>query len=250
MTTLNKENAYKLFHKTTGIYITSPYGYRNVIKDKKGNIISKSGLHEGVDYGTNGLEIPVYPVLNGKVLSCGTDITGAKFVYVLFTSIKMVGLYYHLSSINVKKGEIVNTNTILGKTGKSGKATGIHLHFDFFPYKDYKLPIMKRGNIDYNSYKFPVNKPTNNESKPISENKPKNEIKVGDSVIVCGFGYATSFGTGAKTRTYINQVMKVISIATSRKYPYALNQFNKGTIHNPHDVTGWFSKDSVKQIDK
>lgn len=243
MTTLNKENAYKLFHKTCGIYITSPYGYRiNPITGKK-------ELHEGVDYGTNGLCIPIYPILDGKVLSCGTDITGAKFVYVLFTSIKMVGLYYHLSSINVKKGEIVNTNTILGKTGKSGKATGIHLHFDFFPYKDYKLPIMKRGNIDYNCYKFPVSKPTN-ESKPISENKPKNEIKVGDSVIVCGFGYATSFGTGAKTRTYINQKMKVISIATSRKYPYALNQFNKGTIHNPHDVTGWFSKESVKQIDK
>lgn len=243
MTTLNKENAYKLFHKTTGIYITSPFGYRiNPITGKK-------ELHEGVDYGTNGLCIPIYPILDGKVLSCGTDITGAKFVYVLFTSIKMVGLYYHLSSINVKKGEVVNTNTILGKTGKSGKATGIHLHFDFFPYKDYKLPIMKRDNIDYNSYKFPVNKPTN-ESKPISENKPKKEIKVGDSVVVCGFGYATSFGTGAKTRTYINQKMKVISIATSRKYPYALNQFNKGTIHNPSDVTGWFSKDSVKQIDK
>lgn len=243
MATLNKENAYKLFHKTSGIYITSPYGYRiNPITGKK-------ELHEGVDYGTNGLCIPIYPILDGKVLSCGTDITGAKFVYVLFTSIKMVGLYYHLSSINVKKGEIVNTNTILGKTGKTGKATGIHLHFDFFPYKDYKLPIMKRGNIDYNSYKFPVNKPTN-ESKPISENKPKNEIKVGDSVIVNGFGYATSFGTGAKTRTYINQKMKVISIATSRKYPFALNQFNKGTIHNPHDVTGWFSKESVKQIDK
>ena len=243
MTTLNKENAYKLFHKTSGIYITSPYGYRiNPITGKK-------ELHEGVDYGTNGLCIPIYPILDGKVLSCGTDITGAKFVYVLFTSIKMVGLYYHLSSINVKKGEIVNTNTILGKTGKSGKATGIHLHFDFFPYKDYKLPIMKRGNIDYNSYKFPVSKPTN-ESKPINENKPKNEIKVGDSVIVSGFGYATSFGSGAKTRTYINQKMKVISIATSRKYPYALNQFNKGTIHKPSDVTGWFSKDSVKQIDK
>ena len=42
MTTLNKENAYKLFHKSTGIYITSPFGYRiNPITGKK-------ELHEGV----------------------------------------------------------------------------------------------------------------------------------------------------------------------------------------------------------
>ncbi len=234
MTKMNKENAYKLFHKTSGIYITSPFGYRiDPITGKKGS------FHEGVDYGTNGLCIPVYPVLDGNVLSCGTDITKAKFVYVYFPSIEMVGLYYHLSKIDVKKGQKVNTNTVLGLTGKTGNATGIHLHFDFFPYKDYSKPISKRANVDYNEYRFPDVPPTPTPT-------PTEEIKEGDSVIVNGFGYASSFGTGAKTRTYINQKMKVISIAKNRKCPYALNQFNKGTVHNWKDVTGWFSKESVK----
>lgn len=37
-------------------------------------------------------------------------------------------LHYHLDSIKVKAGQTVNENTILGYTGKTGKATGIHLH--------------------------------------------------------------------------------------------------------------------------
>lgn len=230
MVTMNKENAYKLFHKTNGIYITSPFGYRvNPITGKK-------ELHEGVDYGCNGLKIPVYPIVNGKVLSCGTDITKAKFVYVYFPSLDKVGLYYHLSQINVKKGETVTTDTKLGLTGKTGNATGIHLHFDFFPYKDYKLPIMKRANIDYNAYKFPT-PPT-----PTPE-----DIKAGDSVIVNGFGYATSYGTGTTTRLYKDRKMKVIAIMKDRKYAYALNQWNRGRVGNWVDVTGWFKKEDIKK---
>lgn len=232
MTTMNKENAYKLFHKTNGIYITSPFGYRiNPITGKK-------ELHEGVDYGTNGLKIPVYPVVDGKVLSCGTDITGAKFVYVYFPTLEKVGLYYHLSKISVKKGASVTTNTEVGLTGKTGNATGIHLHFDFFPYKDYKLPIKKRDNIDYNAYKFPTPTPT----------PTPDEIKKGDSVIVNGFGYASSFGTGTTTRLYKDRKMKVISIAENRKYAYALNQFNKGEVGNWKDVTGWFKKEDLTLV--
>lgn len=227
MTALNKENAYKLFHKVNGIYITSPFGYRINSKGKK-------ELHEGVDYGTNGLCIPVYPILNGVILNCGVDITGAKFVYVYFKSIEMVGLYYHLSKIDVKKGQVVNTDDAIGLTGKTGYATGIHLHFDFFPYKDYSKSIMSRNNIDYNTYKFPTPKPTIN-------------IELGDSVIVNGFGYASSFGKGAKTRIYKNQKMKVISIAKDRPYAYALNQFNKGEIHDFRAVTGWFKKDDLSK---
>lgn len=239
MTALNKENAYKLFHKTTGIYITSPFGYRiNPITGKK-------ELHEGVDYGTNGLKIPVYPIVDGKVLSTGTDITGAKFVYVYFESLGMVGLYYHLSEISVKKNVAVNTNTVLGKTGKTGNATGIHLHFDFFPYKDYSKPIMQRDNIDYNAYKFPDPKPT----PPTPPTPPKpTPIKAGDSVIVNGRGYATSYGGGSCTRVFTNQKMKVIAIASGRKYAYALNQYNKGKVNEWSQVTGWFRPADIKKV--
>ena len=37
-------------------------------------------------------------------------------------------LHYHLDSIKVKAGQKVTKETLLGYTGKTGKATGIHLH--------------------------------------------------------------------------------------------------------------------------
>lgn len=230
---MNKENAYKLFHKTNGIYITTPFGYRN------NPFTGVREFHEGVDYGTNKEKIPVYPIVDGKVLRCGVDITKAKYVYVYFKELNMVGLYYHLDRINVKNNEVVNTNTILGYTGMTGKATGIHLHFDLFPYADYKLPIMKRNNVDYNSYKF---------TNPSPTPSPSLEIKLGDSVIVNGIGYATSFGAGLRTRRYNDKAMKVIHIIKGRKYGYALNQYNKGEVGNFKDITAWFKKEDLKLI--
>ena len=44
----------------------------------------------------------------------------------------------------------------------------------------------------------------------------------------------------------INQKMKVIAIAKGKKYPYALNQYNRGTVNNYKDVTAWFNEASVK----
>lgn len=73
----------------------------------------------------------------------------------------------------------------------------------------------------------------------VKENKPA-VIKVGDSVIVNGVGTATSKGTGAETKIYVNHKMKVISIANSR---YGLNQYNrKGAI------TGWWTKSQIKKV--
>lgn len=42
-------------------------------------------------------------------------------------------LHYHLDVINVKKGQSVNKNTVLGYTGQTGLATGIHLHLGIKP---------------------------------------------------------------------------------------------------------------------
>lgn len=37
-------------------------------------------------------------------------------------------LHYHLDSIKVTNGQQVSKGTLIGYTGKTGKATGIHLH--------------------------------------------------------------------------------------------------------------------------
>ena len=64
-------------------------------------------------------------------------------------------------------------------------------------------------------------------------------IQVGDSVIVNGRGRATSQGTGAMTKNFVNQKMKVIKIDNKH---YGCNQYNKAG-----GITGWWAANQVKK---
>ncbi len=158
MAEMNKSNALKLFHdlyendKSKTIWISSPFGYRT------NPFTKQKEFHNGVDYSAQGKSVPCYAIEDGTVLNCGTDVSGAKFVYVYFPRLGMVGLYYHLASINVKKNQKVNANTKIGMLGKTGNATGIHLHFSWFKYADYPKSMNSRTYYDYNTYQFPSDK--------------------------------------------------------------------------------------------
>lgn len=156
----------KLIFKNYDPYVTSKFGYREAIY-KNGKLISKAGGHDGVDYGTNGKKLAQYAIEDGKVLGCGTDSTKAKFVYVYYPRLAMVGLHYHLDSYSVKKGQAVNANTILGYTGTTGNSTGIHLHYGWFPYKNWGKAWNKRGWLDFEKYEY---------NPPVVE-EPKEEPK-------------------------------------------------------------------------
>jgi murein DD-endopeptidase MepM/ murein hydrolase activator NlpD len=115
-----------IFHNARH-YISSPYGYRKVLNTSKG---ATRPFHDGVDYATYSVKLNQYPIDNGVILSCGTDWknAGAKYVWVSYPRLGVKMLHYHLDSIKVKKGQIVTTETVIGKTGKTGRATGVHLH--------------------------------------------------------------------------------------------------------------------------
>ncbi len=106
-------------------YITSSYGKRNAISTAAGNT---SSFHQGTDYGTYSKKLVQYAIEDGTVLSCGVASDGAKYVWISYPRIGKKFLHYHLDSVLVKTGQAVQKGTKLGKTGKTGKATGIHLH--------------------------------------------------------------------------------------------------------------------------
>lgn len=109
-------------------YITSKYGPRTTISTSAGNTGS---FHSGTDYGTNNKKLPQYAIEDGEVISCGKDTAAngyALFVWVKYPRINKKFLHYHLDSIAVKAGQKVKKGTLLGYTGMTGKATGIHLH--------------------------------------------------------------------------------------------------------------------------
>lgn len=71
------------------------------------------------------------------------------------------------------------------------------------------------------------------------ESKPTT-FKIGETVIVNGQGYATSKGTGAKTKNFVNRKMKIINIANGR---YGCNQYNRNG-----GITGWWSTSHLKKV--
>lgn len=118
-------NVSKLIFKNAKHYVTSGFGYRKVINTKGG---TTSSFHSGTDYGTNGLKLPQYAIESGTILSCGRAKDGANFVWVKYPRLNVKMLHYHLDSVACRTGQAVARGTLLGYTGKTGKATGIHLH--------------------------------------------------------------------------------------------------------------------------
>ena len=105
--------------------ITSPFGKRASINTKAG---ATANFHCGTDYGTHGEKWPQYALENGVVSYVGQDSAGANMVWVNYPRLNIRLFYAHLDSISVQNGQSVDNNTIIGYTGMTGKATGIHLH--------------------------------------------------------------------------------------------------------------------------
>lgn len=105
--------------------------------------------HKATDYGTLRKKIPLYPIESGKVTYVGKDSHGAKIVKVYYPRINKTFIYGHLDKIDVKKNQIVNQNTILGTTGKTGLATGIHLHLAIYDNKSRKYIDPEKYSKEY-----------------------------------------------------------------------------------------------------
>ena len=106
------------------LVVTSSYGYRRIINDVP------KGHHSGVDLraavGTNVRSL--YP---GKVILTGNHYFAGKSVYI-DSGNGVVAAYFHLDSIAVKEGVVVNAGDVVGKAGATGRVTGSHLHLSVF----------------------------------------------------------------------------------------------------------------------
>lgn len=111
--------------------MTSDYGKRY--------INGKPENHIGVDLvGKNGADW-VCAIASGTVVDLRTNIKGtvsdgsnSEGNYVLIDhGNEKITAYFHLEygTIRVKLGEYVKRGQIIGRTGKTGNATGVHLHF-------------------------------------------------------------------------------------------------------------------------
>lgn len=87
--------------------------------------------HKGIDF-SGSYNRTVYSACDGVVEVAGWDSTGfGNYIRVRDNTNKNKKFYYgHLSKFNVKVGDVVNRNTVLGIMGNTGKSDGVHLHFE------------------------------------------------------------------------------------------------------------------------
>ena len=101
--------------------ISSPFGAMRFVNNKV------VGYHSGIDF-----PVPVGTTLkasnSGKVV-LARELTTTGNTIVIDHGMNVFSSYAHMSSLNVKEGEIIKKGDIIGKSGNTGFTTGPHLHF-------------------------------------------------------------------------------------------------------------------------
>lgn len=116
---------------TTGVPVSSPFGYRIP------PCSSCSSYHNGVDL-TPGMGTSIQAMADG-VVTVATDEGGSYGTYVVIQheidGQLVESLYAHLieGSIALEVGERVRVGQLVGLVGNTGLSTGAHLHFEVRP---------------------------------------------------------------------------------------------------------------------
>lgn len=120
----------KFYYPIKGKFeVTCPFG-------KKGNW--HCGWHTGVDFVAHD-DYTIYSIADGVVI--GINCKGKAYGnhVVIKHSNNIISLYAHLKSISVNLNQKVKANQKIGVMGKTGNASGIHLHFELHR-NEYKYP--------------------------------------------------------------------------------------------------------------
>ena len=102
------------------------FGDRRIYKYDDGS--STRSIHNGIDFASPEGEI-IFASGSGMVVMAEKRmITGLSLAIEHLPGV--YSLYYHLDSIKVIKGDLVEKGQVVGTVGKSGFATGAHLHWE------------------------------------------------------------------------------------------------------------------------
>jgi len=97
--------------------ISSGYGYRH------------GHNHKGIDISSHSKKIPIYASLGGTVIKAGYSGAYGNLIIIDHGN-GYVTYYAHLNRIDVEPKQYVSTGERIGIMGKTGNATGYHLHFE------------------------------------------------------------------------------------------------------------------------
>lgn len=115
----------KLRHPVNVVRISSPYGYR-----KNHPVLNCSKMHKGVDFAAS-IGTPIYAAGHGIISFIGWKSGYGRFIIINHDNILSTA-YAHASQFarGLKRGATVKQGEIIAYVGKSGRATGPHLHYE------------------------------------------------------------------------------------------------------------------------
>jgi murein DD-endopeptidase MepM/ murein hydrolase activator NlpD len=113
----------------TAGYLSSPFGIRlSPFSRRNETDEGLLGFHAGIDI-TNVENTPIQATADGEVVEAGWMDRYGNGV-LLGHSPQLQTLYAHMARVRVKTGQKVTRGDILGDMGRTGNATGVHLHYE------------------------------------------------------------------------------------------------------------------------
>lgn len=113
-----------LWPTNSGYTITSGWVYRI------NPITGSREVHQALDIAGTGYGSPIYAVTNGVVSESNYRTQDGNYVCINHNVNNYYTCYAHMSKRAVKVGQIVERGEIIGYVGKTGWATGPHLHYE------------------------------------------------------------------------------------------------------------------------
>lgn len=224
--------------------LTSGFGNR------KNPFNGSNDYHGGVDLApNNGMPSDIFAVADGVVTFAGL---GGEFTYAgkkyrnpeiyIDHGNGIVSQYIHMSNIAVRAGERVKAGQFIGRTGKEGAATGIHLHFglringvyvDGWPYiqgKEINLPVVNTNN--QNQINMPTT--TNNNLKPWQYQVKRGPwiSNVVQELIESNLGVFPALGDNANSYALFTQLNLELYHNSKNEYATPTGGFKPGMIVN------------------
>ncbi len=135
----------KKIRKIRKTFLRSPIEFARISSHfnlkRKHPILNRIRAHKGVDYAAK-TGTPIKTIGNGTIAFRGVQ-RGYGNVIIVKHGKKYSSLYAHMSKFNKKYalGSEVNQGNIIGYVGKSGLATGAHLHYEFLVNGVHKNPL-------------------------------------------------------------------------------------------------------------
>lgn len=114
-------------------FLRSPVNFRyissNFTKQRYHPVQKRWKQHRGTDYAAD-IGTPVVAAGDGKVIEAGYNRFNGHYVFIQHND-RYVTKYLHFSKRKVRQGQSVKQGQVIGLVGKTGLASGPHLHYEF-----------------------------------------------------------------------------------------------------------------------